>query len=422
MAAADVASISQAPVPGYIHATPSRGLYRDVDQAIHDYIGASSKLEHDFSEDEPFFVADLGQVLIQHQKWQKYLPMVEPFYAVKCNPDLPLLRYLGTLGTGFDCASIEEIRTMLSWGVEPSRIIFANPCKSPSSVRFARSVGVYRTTCDNIDELEKIHFIMPEAMIVLRLFASDPEAMTDLSDKFGATKDVALDLLKRARQLGMNVEGVSFHVGSGSRSATAFETALRDSKHILEVARSLGFKSNLLDIGGGFLDEHFVIVAEKIRCFIETEIPSDIRVIAEPGRFYVQNAYSLVTKVIARRQATSQHGVSTIGMLYQNDGIYRNFMNAVFENLRPEPQLIRSNINPIGPEAPRRTRCEHEYHIWGPTCDSRDSITKTAIFDSEVLVGDWLKYKDMGAYTLAMATRFNGFDSQCKIVYVSSKL
>ncbi|KAI1205469.1 uncharacterized protein F4807DRAFT_442695 [Annulohypoxylon truncatum] len=204
------------------------GSDKVVDQAICDYIKRSGQLEHDFNEDDPFFIADLGQVLRQHKKWQKHLPTVEPFYAVKCNPDPSLLRYLEALGTGFDCASIEEIRCVLSLGVEPSRIIFANPCKSPSSVRFARTIGVHRTTCDNIDELEKIHSIMPEAMVVLRLYASDPGALTDLGGKFGATKDVALNLLERARQLGVKVEGVSFHVGSGARNPSAFEKALRE--------------------------------------------------------------------------------------------------------------------------------------------------------------------------------------------------
>lgn len=133
---------------------------------------------------------------------------------MKCNSDPTLLKLLADLGTGFDCASIEEMRAVLRHGVDPTRIIFANPCKSPVSLLYARQVGVTRTTFDNIDEIYKIKEYTPKAQLLLRIYASDEGALISLGDKFGAPLDTVQPLLSLARDLDLNVIGVSFHVGA----------------------------------------------------------------------------------------------------------------------------------------------------------------------------------------------------------------
>lgn len=132
---------------------------------------------------------------------------------MKCNSDPNLLRLLAELGTGFDCASIEELRSVLALGVDPARIIFANPCKTASSLVFAQTAGVSWTTFDNLDELDTIKRYHPNAQLALRIFASDSDALVDLSKKYGAPIDSTWRLLKRAKELGLEVSGVSFHVG-----------------------------------------------------------------------------------------------------------------------------------------------------------------------------------------------------------------
>lgn len=135
---------------------------------------------------------------------------------MKCNTDPTLLKLLSDLGTGFDCASIEELRSVLSLGVDPSRIVFANPCKTASSLVFARRVGVMHTTFDNLDELDTIKAYHPDAELVLRIFASDSDALIDFGEKFGASIESTPLLLRRARELNLTVTGVSFHVGTSS--------------------------------------------------------------------------------------------------------------------------------------------------------------------------------------------------------------
>jgi diaminopimelate decarboxylase len=118
---------------------------------------------------EPFFLLDIGDVYRKHEAWNKSLPRVTPFYAVKCNSDPMVLRALAALGTGFDCASLVEMQTMLDFGVDAKAIIYAHPCKPPSHIRFAQEHGVEMMTFDNVDELMKIKSIYPDAKYVLFL-------------------------------------------------------------------------------------------------------------------------------------------------------------------------------------------------------------------------------------------------------------
>ena len=132
---------------------------------------------------------------------------------MKCNSDPTILKFLANLGTGFDCASVEEMRVVLNLGVDPARIIFANPCKSPASLIFARKAGIFCTTFDNIDELDSIKQHMPESQLILRIYANDDSALISFGEKFGAQLDTTATLLSRAWELGLEVIGVSFHVG-----------------------------------------------------------------------------------------------------------------------------------------------------------------------------------------------------------------
>ncbi|RLL93883.1 hypothetical protein CFD26_102163 [Aspergillus turcosus] len=354
--------------------------------------------------DEPFFVADLGQVIRQHRRWRSNLPNVNPFYepmltidapAVKCNPDPTLLQLLAELGTGFDCASIEELRIVLNLGVDPSRVIFANPCKSASSLIFAARTGVTLTTFDNLDELETIRAFHPDARLVLRIYACDNDALIKLGDKFGAPVESSLVLLQRARELGLEVCGVSFHVGTGASNTSAYVTAIRHAKMVFELGKSLGYDMDLLDIGGGYQDSNFERIAQSVRETLMEGFPSRTRIIAEPGRYYARSAYTLACKVLSRRRHIGEAAQERPDMLYQNDGVYGSFMNVLLEKEVVHPSLIPCSA-PYHLGDTKRAPGPHRYSIWGPTCDSVDCVVRETTLESEVRVGDWLKYSDMG--------------------------
>ncbi|PKY05442.1 putative ornithine decarboxylase [Aspergillus campestris IBT 28561] len=371
-----------------------------IDLALHNRLSSVSKNGQSVADEEPFFVADLGQVVRQHRRWRSALPHVHPFYAVKCNADPTLLRLLCELGTGFDCASIAELQSVLSLGVDPSRIVFANPCKTASSLVFSRRVGVTHTTFDNLDELDTIKAYHPDAQLVLRIFASDSDALIDFGEKFGASTEYVPLLLARARELDLNVTGVSFHVGTGAINAFAFIRAIQNAKAVFHQAENQGFQMTLLDIGGGFQDSNFEGIASSVHKYLCEEFSPHVRVIAEPGRYYARSAYTLACKVISRRrQIGDVRKTEEPDMLYQNDGVYGSFMNVIMEKEIMRPSLITSLLPPhylSGGATGKRQQGERRYSIWGPTCDSLDCVVRDAVLESEVKVGDWLKYKNMG--------------------------
>lgn len=130
------------------------------------------------------------------------------FLAVKCNPDPMVVKMLAALGTGFDCASKAEIEQVLNLGVEPSRIIYANPCKQRSFIRYSQKHNVRKMTFDNAEELYKIKALYPEAELVLRILTDDSNSLCQLGLKFGAPLETTGRLLRLARELNLNVIGV----------------------------------------------------------------------------------------------------------------------------------------------------------------------------------------------------------------------
>ncbi|KAH8908934.1 ornithine decarboxylase [Coniochaeta sp. PMI_546] len=397
----------------------------------------------DAGDEDTFFVADLGEVYRQHLRWKLNLPRVKPFYAVKCNPDPKVIELLSALGTGFDCASKAEIEQVLDMGVDPARIIYAQPCKTNSYVRYVAAKGVRQMTFDNSDELRKIARLFPEAELYLRILTDDSSSLCRLSQKFGASLDSTDSLLSLARQLGLNVVGVSFHVGSGASDPLAFLKAVQDAHVVFQQAASYGFDLKTLDVGGGFCsDDSFEQMSGVLRKALDEYFPAHtgINLIAEPGRFYVASAFTIACNVIARRTledpninmnvdpadstSTLVNRGETSYMLYVNDGLYGNFSSIMFDHQQPIAKVLRAGGRTLY-NTPAADAVEEQqgiqYSIWGPTCDGIDRITESIRFDSLLDVGDWLYFENMGAYTKCSATKFNGFSADHDVIYVCSE-
>ena len=325
-----------------------------------------------------------------------------------------MLKLLAALGTGFDCASKAEIDQVLALGVEPSRIIYAQPCKTKSYVRHAAAAGVAQMTFDNADELHKIAALYPTAELYLRILTDDSSSLCRLSLKFGASLDVAEELLALAKSLGLNVVGVSFHVGSGASDPECFLRAVQDARRVFDQAAAIGFELHTLDVGGGFTSDLFEEMAEVLRGALDAYFPPHVRIIGEPGRYFVGQAYSLACNVIARRDVRDSATGATSYMLYLNDGVYGNFSSIIFDHQHPVPQVLRS-------ADPRRDADPIEYSLWGPTCDGIDRIADRCLFRTALDIGDWLFFDDMGAYTRCSATKFNGFSDGHRVLYVCSE-
>ncbi|KAH0553399.1 Ornithine decarboxylase [Trichoglossum hirsutum] len=360
----------------------------------------------DAGDEDAFFVADLGEIYRQHIRWKVNLKRVKPFYAIKCNPDPQVVRLLAELGTGFDCASKNEIQQVLDMGIDPARIIYAQPCKTGSYVRYAAKMGVRKMTFDNPDELYKTKQFFPEAELFLRIATDDTSSLCRLSLKFGASLDCTRNLLELAKQLDLNVVGVSFHVGSSSSDPDAFSKAVRDSRFVFDQANEVGLNLTTLDVGGGFCSELFESMARVLSQALDNHFPPNIGIIGEPGRYFVASAFTLACNVIARRTIEDAATQTCAYMLYLNDGIYGNFTSIMFDHQHPTPRILRCGNRFLhGSEASKEygEGSTIEYSLWGPTCDGIDLIVEKARFPEVLDIGDWLYFEEMGgSYSLAL--------------------
>ncbi len=409
-----------------------------IGAALQKHIGSVNPHECEDGAEDAFFVADLGDVYRQNMRWKKHLPRVTPHYAVKCNPDPTVIRLLAALGTGFDCASKTEIEQVLKLGIAPERIIYAQPCKTKSYLRYTVKQDVRQMTFDNTDELYKIKEIAPSAELYLRILTDDSASLCRLSQKFGASMDNTIELLNLAKKLDLNVAGVAFHVGSGASDPNAFIRAVQDARAVFDQAASLGYKLHTLDVGGGFSSDSFDEMAAVLGKALDDYFEPSIRIIAEPGRYYTSSAFTIACNVIARRTVVDHDTGRKSYMLYLNDGVYGNFSSIMFDHQHPIPQvlstvrkpdgfnysldcLIDSGYNSAEENISERGGKLIEYSIWGPTCDGIDCIAESWTCADTVDVGDWLYFEDMGAYTKCSATRFNGFPDKHETIYVSSE-
>lgn len=346
--------------------------------------------------------------------------------AVKCNPDPQVVKLLTELGTGFDCASKAEIEQVLAAGAAPERIIYAQPCKTNSYVRYVKSANVKQMTFDNADELHKIAGLFPAAELYLRIMTDDASSLCRLSMKFGAAMDTTESLLALARQLGLDVVGVSFHVGSGASDPMAFYKAVRDAHAVFQQGRQHGFEMRTLDVGGGFCSDTFESMALVLDAALDEFFPacSGIDIIAEPGRYYVSSAFTIACNVIARRTVEDPTLDGKGYMVYVNDGVYGNFSSIMFDHQNPVAKVLRAGGRTVYNTA-IANQCPAgegvEYSVWGPTCDGIDRISESIRFESILDVGDWIYFEDMGAYTMCSATQFNGFSNRHDVIYVCSE-
>ncbi|XP_052122909.1 ornithine decarboxylase 2-like isoform X5 [Frankliniella occidentalis] len=361
---------------------------------------------HATGQEDAFYLCNVDDVVHKMELWRQLLPRVRPHYAVKCNASRVVLNTLAALGAGFDCASKGEIEEVLSLGVDPSRIIFAQPAKPATHIRFAAGRGINLATFDNEEELYKMRALHPKCRLVLRIRCDADDATYCLGIKYGcdAERD-APRLLRTARDLGLQVVGVSFHVGSGCREEHVYRRAVRAARHVFDVAEGLDIRGmRLLDVGGGYpgdpeAEPVFRKMAEAINSSVAEFFPSpDVDVISEPGMYFVSSAFTLAANVHSKREVRSEAGDLESVMYYINDGAYGSFIEAVLDTKR---------FRGVPLEAHGESCDAVPSSVWGPTCDGTDKVEDGNLLPPLEL-GSWLLYHNHGAYTVALATGFNG--------------
>ncbi|XP_043685379.1 ornithine decarboxylase 1-like [Vespula pensylvanica] len=354
-------------------------------------------------QEDAFYILDLGIIMKQHQEWIKKMPRIVPYYAIKCNPNPMVIKVLAAMNANFDCASKQEIQQIIQLGISPDRIIFANPTKCPSHIKFAKSLGVKKMTVDGKLELFKIKKLFPEAKIVIRFRCDSNSSFAkyiNLGIKYGCEPgDEAKELIQLAKDLDLILYGFSFHVGSPCKEFNAYKRGIEICKDLITFAKSIGCEDiKLIDIGGGFPGE-IGIEIEEISYIINDaikEIDPTIEIISEPGRYYVASAFTLASYLHSKKTISS--GNSLKQMYYINCGVYTGFIEELYDLKSRHPNSL---FNPISNKKFSST-------LWGPTLDSFDCIIKDVLLP-EYEIGDWLVWSDMGAYGTSIVSKFNGF-------------
>jgi ornithine decarboxylase len=325
---------------------------------------------------------NLNHLNTAYEEWTRVFPTIRPFYAVKCNPDSKIVKRLSELGTGFDCASPAEIDLAIEAGVDPNDIIYANPVKRATDIRYAWSRGVTMTTVDSDYEIAKIDQCAPHMKVILRIKASDPTAQCVLSNKYGVEFSDAKRLLALAKCLNIRVIGISFHVGSGCRDQSSYKVAMQEARQLYTD------DMYILDIGGGFTYGNLPgdIIHEALIAFADT----NVTVIAEPGRYFAEQVGTLVSPIIGKKVLPDET------QYYISDSLYGSFNCILYDHAKPVVETYKTYKSDL-----RKSR------VFGSTCDGMDEILPE-VYLPDMEVNDWMIFEKMGAYTTAASTNFNG--------------
>ena len=350
--------------------------------------------------DTPLFIINREKLIDNYQAFLSFFPGVEIYYALKANPHPYIIQVLGEIGSSFDVASLQEIQLVLSYGISPQRLIFANTIKRKKGIRFAKENGITRMTYDNFDEIGKIARVYPEASVILRIKTPSVGSRINLSYKFGAEPQEALDLLLQARDAGLNPIGISFHVGSPCTNVENYIASLKLVVQIFEQAAIKGIHLTIVDIGGGFPLQVYQTQNNEVsvESMGKTLTPllleyfgRDCTFVAEPGRSLVGSAGLLISKVIGRAKRSGKN------WYYLDDGYYGTFSAIPFDKSIFEFYTLKDDTE------------KYPCILAGPTCDSIDVIAD-GVMMPEMELDDLVFVPNIGAYSWASATTFNGFD------------
>jgi ornithine decarboxylase len=360
----------------------------------------------------PLVVIDHDVLRANYASFKKHLPTVQAYYAVKANAEAAIVRTFYRAGASFDVASLPEfmlvydnIRKLSARAKQDfiwDKIIYANPTK-PKETLLALDKYKPLVTADNLTELQKIKKYAPHAGVIIRLRVPNTGSMVELSSKFGCDPGEAVDLIVAAFKLGLVVEGLSFHVGSQCTNFQNFVQALNISAAVMLEAKSRGHAMKILDIGGGFpapYNKHvkpFSALAHKIKAEIERLFPKDIQILAEPGRFLVATAAVAISRVIGKAVRDGKP------CYYIDDSVYHTFSGIIFDHCQYHLKAIKRG---------KREICA----VFGQTCDALDTISLSEELP-ELEIDDLLYSENIGAYSNASATWFNGFPP-AKVLHV----
>jgi len=352
----------------------------------------------------PCLVVDLDVIGQAYDMLRRYLPIASVYYAVKANPAREVVAMLAQRGSNFDVASPAEIALCLGNGATAQRLSFGNTIKKERDIAAAYAAGVRLFAFDSEAELGKLARVAPVARVFCRILVSCEGADWPLSRKFGCSPEMAVGLLRRARELGLDPYGVSFHVGSQQTDLGQWDGAIGSAARMFTLLAEADITLRMVNIGGGFparyraevspIEHYAGAVTAALTRHFGNHLPE---IIVEPGRSLVGDAGIIQSEVVL---IANKGDGSDKRWVYLDVGKFNGLAETMGE-------AIKYRI-----EAPSRRGPTGPVVIAGPTCDSADILYEQTEYRLPLglEVGDKVEILSAGAYTASYASvGFNGF-------------
>ena len=325
-------------------------------------------------------------------------------YAVKANPNAAVLATLACAGLGADVVSAGEYRRARAAGVPSDRIVFSGVGKTEAEMAEALKGGLLQFNVESVEEartLSSVATSMGQVAPIGFRINPDVEAGTHVKittgtvdNKFGIPADQALAAYAEAGALpGIEVSGMTVHIGSQLTSLDPLEKAFVRLGDILSAVRDAGTEIRLVDLGGGLGVPHGrdqpnppspQDYGEMVRRVTQGW---DARLIFEPGRLIVANAGVLLTRVVRIKPGARSPWVIVDAAMndLMRPALYDAF-HAV-DAVERDGRLMTANVV-------------------GPVCESGDTFAMAREMDA-VESGDLLVFRTAGAYGAAMSSGYN---------------
>ncbi len=352
----------------------------------------------------PCLIVDLDIVTQAYKLLRRYLPLARVFYAVKANPAPEVVGALKDLGSSFDVASRNEIDLCLGRGVAPDNVSFGNTIKKERDIAYAYEKGVRLFAFDSQAELEKLSRAAPGARVFCRILVECTGADWPLSRKFGCAPEMAVELLRQARDMGLDPYGVSFHVGSQQTDLSQWDSAIGRAAKMFSALAETDINLRMVNVGGGFPAKYrgdvpaVVNYANAVMSAMTAHFGNNLpEMIIEPGRSIVGDAGVIQSEVvlISRKSANDPKR-----WVYLDVGKFGGLAETMDEAIKYRIKTPADG-GPRGPVV-----------IAGPTCDSADILYERTVYrlPLDLKVGDKVEILSTGAYTSSYSTvNFNGF-------------
>lgn len=364
----------------------------------------------------PIYVYDAKIISAQYRRLVSSFSKIKSLkicYAAKALSNISILSFIRSLGAGLDTVSIQEVKLGVEAGFDPDSIIYTPNGVSLDEIEEVSSMGV-KINIDNLSLLEQFGAKHPNKPVCIRI---NPHIMAGgnskisvghIDSKFGISVHQIPHILRIVKNTQMKINGIHMHTGSDILDIDVF---LNASEILFETAKN--FKNlEFIDFGSGFkvpyfdgdvetnIEELGLKLTQKFKSFSK-QYGREIELVFEPGKFLVSQAGYFIAKVNVIKQTTST-------VFAQLDTGFNHLLRPMLYGSHHE---IENISNPNGKK--------RFYSVVGYICETDTFGNNRKI--SEISEGDYLLFKNCGAYCYNMSSNYNSRYRPAEVFLLDNK-